>query len=75
MANPQITKHMDVVSSTNDHLGRVDHVEGDRLKLARDALGQHHLIPLRWVARIDDKVHLSHSTKDVERLWAGEDFQ
>ena len=31
----QIKEHMDVVGSDNQHVGTVDHVEGQRNKLAR----------------------------------------
>jgi hypothetical protein len=76
MINPShIQKHMDVVSSRDEPLGSVDHVQGSSVKLVRDVLGQHHLVPIGWIERIDDKIHLTHSAEEVERLWAGEPFQ
>ena len=76
MINPaQIQKHMDVVSLNNEPLGSVDHVSGRDLKLARDVVGQHHFVPLAWIDRIDEKIHLTRSTKEVQRLWAGESFE
>jgi hypothetical protein len=76
MINPtQIQKHMDVVSSQNEPLGSVDHIQGSELKLVRDVLGQHHFVPIAWIASIDDKIHLTRSAEEVERLWAGEPFQ
>ena len=76
MINPsQIQKHMDVVSSRNEPLGSVDHIEGSEVKLVRDVLGQHHLVPIAWIESIDDKIHLTRSAEEVERLWAGESFQ
>jgi hypothetical protein len=76
MINPtQIQKHMDVVSSRNEPLGSVDHVQGSSVKLVRDAVGQHHLVPIAWIESIDDKIHLTRSAEEVERLWAGEPFQ
>ena len=71
----QIQKHMDVVSSKNEPLGMVDHILGSNVKLARDVVGQHHFVPLTWIARIDDKIHLALTAEDVERLWAGERFE
>jgi len=76
MINPtQIQKHMDVVSSRNEPLGSVDHVQGSSVKLVRDAVGQHHFVPITWIESIDDKIHLARSAEEVERLWAGEPFQ
>ncbi|MGA0599161.1 DUF2171 domain-containing protein [Caulobacter sp. KR2-114] len=65
----QIREHMEVVSSDNHHVGRVDHVRGSEIELAKmdlQALGQHHKIPLSWVDWVDDKVHLN-LTRDVAK--------
>ena len=76
MINPtQIQKHMDVVSSQDEPLGMVDHILGSNLKLARDVVGQHHFVPISWIERIDDKIHLARTANDVERLWANEKFE
>ena len=75
MALPRIQPHMDVVSSRSEPLGMVDRIEGRHLKLARDVLGQHHLLPLTWVDFIDDQVHLKRSAHEVIRLWSGESFE
>ncbi len=43
----QITEHMEVVGSDGKHVGRVDHVMGSEIELAKmDMAGgfQHHLI-------------------------------
>ena len=49
-----IREHMDVYGSCGNFLGKVDHVEGDHIKLTKNDSpdGQHHLIPLTWVANI-----------------------
>jgi hypothetical protein len=76
MINPtQIQKHMPVVSVNDERLGVVDHILGSNLKLARDIVGQHHFVPLAWIDRIDEQIHLTRSTDEVERLWAGERFE
>ena len=66
----EIREHMEVVGSDGGHVGRVDHVLGDDIELAKwdTASGlRHHLIPLAWVDRVDtDGVHLNR-TKDVAR--------
>lgn len=76
MLNPaKIEKHMPVVSSHREALGFVDHVADGNLELARDEVGQHHFVPMRWIDHIDSQVHLSRTAEDVRRLWAGERFE
>ena len=75
--NPaDIQEHMLVVGSDGEHVGTVDHMEGsDRIKLIkRDpvAAGKHHFIPLSWVERVDDKVHLNMTTPDALAHWEAE---
>ena len=42
----QVKEHMEVVGSDGQHVGTVDHMDGDRIKLTRkddpDGSGQHH---------------------------------
>ena len=56
-----IRPHMAVIGSDGGHVGTVDGIERDRIKLARNDSkdGQHHYVPLSAVARVDAKVHLS----------------
>lgn len=56
-----IRAHMPVTGSDGEHVGTVDAVEGDRIKLTRNGSsdGQHHYVPFAQVARMDDQVHLS----------------
>ena len=57
MANAsEIREHMDVVGSDGQHVGTVDKVEGERIKLTKNdpqAQGQHHYIPLHMVASVE----------------------
>lgn len=64
----QIAEHMEVIGADDTHVGTVDKVEGDRIKLtkndspqAQDGTGaKHHYISLGLVADIEDgKVRLS----------------
>lgn len=58
----QIRPHQDVVDQSGAHVGTVDHVDGDRIKLTRASGGdgEHHYIPLSQVAGIEgDKIRLS----------------
>jgi hypothetical protein len=68
----QIREHMEVIGADGVHVGTVDRVEGDLIKLTRSDSsaqvegaqgkheGHHHTIPLGLVADIDgDRVRLS----------------
>jgi hypothetical protein len=61
----QIKEHMEVIGADGVHLGTVDKVEGERIKLTKADSGMthgdhHHFIPGGLVAGIeDDKVRLS----------------
>jgi hypothetical protein len=74
MINAQnIKEHMEVLGSDGTHVGAVDHMEGaDKIKLTKSDLkagGQHHIIPLNWVAKVDTQVHLSKPAKDAMAQW------
>ena len=66
-----IKEHMEVVGSDGGFVGTIDHVQGSELKLTKgsDKSGQHHFIPLDWVATVDTKVHLSKAARDVKTQW------
>ena len=68
-----IKEHMAVLGADGKHVGTVDHVEGaDKIKLTKgdpQSGGQHHLIPLQLVQRIDDKVHLSKPARQIMLEW------
>ncbi|AGA24830.1 DUF2171 domain-containing protein [Singulisphaera acidiphila] len=66
-----IREHMEVYGSCGNLLGKVDHVEGDHIKLTKNDSpdGQHHKIPLSWVAKVHDHVHLSKSCGEAQREW------
>jgi hypothetical protein len=68
----QIHEHMEVIGSDGGHVGKVDHVVGDEIELAKvDLLSglKHHMVPLSWVDRVeDDKVCLNlNRTKDAAK--------
>ena len=67
-----IREHMDVVGSCGNTLGTVDKVEGDRIKLTKNgpkADGQHHFIPMSWVASADQKVMLNKNCDAAVKEW------
>lgn len=67
----QIQEHMEVVCSRSMHVGKVDHVEGDHIKLAKSDSpdGRHHTIPLGMVSHVDDKIHLNLPCDQVKNQW------
>jgi hypothetical protein len=66
-----IREHQEVYASCGTKIGTVDHVEGDSIKLTRSGSpdGQHHRIPLSWVAKVHDHVHLNKDHKEVQSQW------
>ena len=65
----QIREHMEIVGSDGAHVGTVDKVEGDRIKLTKKDSGgaglggghqdHHHYVPLGLVAAVGEQVRLS----------------
>ncbi|EIM31214.1 MULTISPECIES: DUF2171 domain-containing protein [Microvirga] len=62
----RIREHMEVIGADGVHVGTVDRVEGDHIKLTRKDSGEgshkghHHTVPLALVADIEgDRVRLS----------------
>jgi hypothetical protein len=71
----RIREHMEVISSCGCHIGEVDRVEGDIIKLTKNdpqASGHHHFISMDWVAKVDDKVYLNKDAEETRRDWAEE---
>src|SRR5271165_2694142 len=66
-----IREHMDVYASCGTKIGKVDHVQGDTIKLTKNDSpdGKHHTFPLSWVAKVDDHVHLDRDHKQVRAQW------
>ena len=62
----EIREHMEVIGADGVHIGTVDRLEGNRIKLTKEDSGQgshqghHHYIPTALVAEVEgDKVRLS----------------
>lgn len=67
----QIREHMPVVGSDTKEVGLVDHLdEGETIKLTKDEKGRHHWIPLVWVIRVDEHVHLDRPGTQVRQEWS-----
>ena len=57
-----IKEHMDVIASDGNRIGRVDHVKGEQIELAKMDLEtgfKHRMIPVSWVDHVDEHVHLN----------------
>ena len=62
----KVREHMEVIGADGVHVGTVDRVEGDRIKLTKkdsgvgSHRGHHHTIPMALVAEVEgNKVRLS----------------
>ena len=65
-------EHQEVVGSDGEHVGKVDHVRGERIILTksdRDAGGHHHSIPSSWVESVDEKVTLNRTADQAHNEW------
>jgi hypothetical protein len=73
-ATGAIREHMDVIGSCGNKLGRVDHVQGNSIKLTRNGSSddRHHFIPTSWVSRVDDHVHLNKTCIQAKQQWQSE---
>ncbi|MGZ9114594.1 MAG: DUF2171 domain-containing protein [Brevundimonas sp.] len=73
MVDPsQIREHLEVVGSDGEHVGRVDHVIGDQIELAKlDLAGglKHHMIPVSWVEHVGELVHLNLTRDEAKARW------
>jgi len=69
----EIREHMEVVGSDGGHVGKVDHVMGEEIELAKFDMGagfRHHLIPITWVETIqDDKLRLTMTKDEAKASW------
>ena len=68
-----IQEHMEVVGSDGTHVGTVDHMEGNRVKLTRSdpsAGGQHHYLALDQIDHVEqDKVCLNIPGEQAKKTW------
>ena len=72
----KIRPQMEVRGSDGGHVGMVDCLRGEHIVLTkRDATagGVHHSIPAGWVAKVDDKVHLTLAADEAMARWRTEE--
>lgn len=71
VSNSDIRPDAPVVCSKDGQFATVDHMEGKNvIKLKKDKRGQHHYIPLQWVTKVDDKVHIDRPGDKAMEEWA-----
>ncbi len=67
----EIREHMKIVGSDGQHVGTVDRVEGDRIKLTKNdpaAHGKHQYIELSEVDEVKDgEICLSQKAEEAKR--------
>lgn len=72
-----IREHMEVIGADGGHVGTVDHLDGERIKLTRTdrgAGGRHHWLPLSMVADIEgETLRLTVPLDRVAGYWQNED--
>ncbi|PSO14028.1 DUF2171 domain-containing protein [Bradyrhizobium sp. MOS003] len=71
----KVREHMDVISSDHKSVGKVDHLDGAKIKLTRQSSPDgehHHFIPTTWIGRVDQHVHLNRTGADVTAHWEHE---
>ena len=76
MADTQgIKEHMEVVGSDGQHVGTVDHLDGQRIKLTKTdpaAGGEHHYIHIDSIASVTEKVTLNRTAAEAKDEWGVE---
>lgn len=74
----QIQEHAEVIGADGAHVGTVDHVDGDRIKLTRNDSpqtedgqgGKHHYLPVGLVAEVEDgTVRLSATAANAVEMF------
>lgn len=67
-----VKKHQKILGADGTHVGTVDHVDGDRIKLTKSdsTNGKHHYLSLGLVASVDeDAVHLSANGAEAHDIF------
>lgn len=69
----QLKEHMEIVGSDHEHVGTFDHMDGQRLKLAKQdpaSGGEHHYIHIDSVGAVQDgKIVLNRTGSQARDEW------
>ena len=75
-SSSEIRENMEVTGADGGHVGTVDRIEGERIKLAkhdRGSGGLHHYVPLGMVADVEgDRVRMSFNAELAPQFWEEE---
>jgi hypothetical protein len=74
----QIQEHAQVIGCCGKHVGTVDRVEGNLIKLAKDdptSGGLHHYLPLSWVDSVGMMLRLNKTAIEARALWGCENLK
>lgn len=69
MDRSKIKEHMEVVGSDGAHVGTVDNLHGDLIKLTKndpESEGEHHYLSVDHVAAVDSTVQLSLTAAEAK---------
>ncbi len=72
----KVQEHQEVIGSDGTHIGTVDHVRGDRIRLIKSdsgAGGHHHSIPSSWIQSVEDKITISKTAEQAKQHWRDEE--
>ena len=75
----KIKEHAEVIGADGVHVGTVDHVQGDRIKLTKKDSGEgrheghHHFISLELVAEVEGEVVRLSANADVAVMFEEEE--
>ena len=77
VATSDIREHMEVLGADGQHVGTVDHLDGDRIKLTKadSTDGKHHFLDAGLVDHIDEHVHLNVSADEAMEEWTADDLE
>ena len=68
-----IKENMEVIGADGKHVGTVDCTKGDdKIVLTKNdpqSGGQHHIIPMHLVQKLDEKIHLNKPARQVMIEW------
>ncbi len=68
-----IRDDMDVVGSDGGHVGTVDHLDGNKIKLKKNDMtsgGGHHFVPMDWIKSVEGTVRLQMPAAEAMRRWS-----
>lgn len=67
---PEIHDHQEVYAACGTLVGKVDRIDGLNIRLEEGGSGRLRLVPITWVAKVDDRhIDLNRDFSEVRNLW------